>query len=99
VETAWPGQAQVTPGEDDTFFGWLKSASGSGSLVVSVYYLDGDGNQVGTTQTISATDNADGWTEFAGQFTAPAGAVTAYETIESSGGGTHYVDDLEVATS
>ena len=61
--------------------------------------VDAGGSQVGTTQTISATDNADGWTEFSGQFTAPAGAVTAYETIESDGGGTHYLDDLEVATS
>jgi hypothetical protein len=98
VATAWPGQADVTPGDDDAFFGWLKAASGSDTLYVNIYFLDSGGDQVGSTQTITATDNATGWTEFDGQYVVPAGAATAYETISTNDGSTDYIDNVEVVT-
>jgi hypothetical protein len=96
VSDAWPGQAQVTPGQMVLFTGWLKSAAGSADLTVTIKWLGSDGNMVGSAETIKATDDPSRWTEFTGQFTPPAGATSAYEELGSVDGGAHYLDDLAV---
>lgn len=95
----------VTPGAAVFVSGWFRSAVSTRSCQAGAAFYDAAGNYLsGQDAFVTAvTDSTTGWTQAAGQVTAPAFAAFAIakSAVRSTGGASevHYADDMVLATA
>jgi parallel beta-helix repeat protein len=99
LEESWPGELGVTAGEEYEISAWVRSATTSRTITMSVIWHDSTEAVTGTTDSAAAANNSSGWTKISTTVTAPTGARLAQFRFASNGGTNgeiHYLDDIAI---
>lgn len=101
VAPTQPYPILLTPGHTYYVSAWLRAGSNPATIIGYAYYsANGYGTFTGQGQWGTVTDNATGWTQMTGTFTAPPGtnslALVIYTQTNATVGDIHYLDDVTV---